>query len=251
MIVAVTAQEGRIDSPIDTRFGRAPFFMIADSETMQVYVHDNSEGVNVGNGAGTSAVQLMAEQRVEALFTGKVGPKAAEALEKAGIKVVEDITGTVEEVLSTALRNAVMAQTGAAPQELVIPPSEPVTAGAIRVAIPSDDDSGLESTRSGHFGKCNYYTLVDIADEEIVAVQTMKNGGHVVGGCDVPVRLLKGWDVNKVVVAGIGGRPLAGFLQQGIQVYSGLGDTVSETVLAYNQGQLGPIQQDQVCGGGA
>ena len=251
MKIAVTAQEGRIDSPVDSRFGRAPFFMIADSDTMQVYAHDNSEGVNAGNGAGTSAAQLMAEQNVEILFTGKVGPKASEALEKAGIKVVEETTGTVEEVFAAALRNAMIPQTGTAQQELEIPPSEPVTAGAIRVAIPSDDDAGLESIRSGHFGKCNYYTLVDIADEEIVAVQTMKNGGHVVGGCDVPVRLLKSWDVNKVVVAGIGGRPLAGFLQQGIQVYSGLGDTVSETVLAYNQGQLGPIRQDQVCGGGA
>lgn len=251
MIVAVTAQEGRIDSPVDSRFGRAPFFMIANSDTMEVYAHDNSEGVNAGNGAGTSAAQLMAEQNVEVLYTGKVGPKAAEALEKAGVKVVEQTTGTVEEVLSAALRNVVMEQGNTPQTELEIPPSEPVVAGATRVAIPSDSDSGLDSTRSGHFGKCNFYTLVDIAGNEVVAVQTMKNGGHTVGGCDVPVRLLKGWDVNKVVVAGIGGRPLAGFLQEGIQVYSGLGNTVSETVSAYTQGQLGPIQQDQVCGGGA
>jgi len=249
MIVAVTAQEGRIDSPVDSRFGRAPFFMIANSDTMEVYAYDNTDGVNAGNGAGTSAAQLMAEQKVEVLYTGKVGPKAAEALENAGIKVVEEASGTVEEVLSAALRNVVMES--APQQELDVPPSEPVAEGAIRVAIPSDSDSGLDSTRSGHFGKCNFYTLVDIAGTDIVAVQTMKNGGHVVGGCDVPVRLLKGWDVNKVVVAGIGGRPLAGFLQQGIQVYSGLGNTVSETVSAYTQGLLGPIQQDQVCGGGA
>ncbi|SHJ24280.1 Predicted Fe-Mo cluster-binding protein, NifX family [Malonomonas rubra DSM 5091] len=251
MIVAVTAQEGRIDSPIDERFGRAPFFMIANSDTMEVYAFDNSEGVNAGNGAGTGAAQLMAEQKVEVLYTGKVGPKASEALDKAGIKVVEGISGTVEEVLSAALQNVVMERAAASQQELEIPPSKPVSDGAIRVAIPSDSEDGMASTRSGHFGKCNYYTLVDIAGSEVVGVQSMKNGGHSVGGCDVPVRLLKGWDVNKVVVAGIGGRPLAGFLREGIQVYSGLGDTVNETVSAYTQGQLGPIRQDQVCGGGA
>lgn len=250
MIIAVTAQEGRIDSPVDSRFGRAPFFMIANSDTMEVYAYDNSEGVNAGNGAGTSTAQLMAEQNVEILFTGKVGPKAAEVLEKAGVKVVEQTTGTVEDVLAAALRNVIMPQ-GDAQQELEIPPSQPVVEGATRVAIPADTDGGLDSPRSGHFGKCNYYTLVDIVDQDIVAVQSMKNGGHVVGGCSVPVRLLKGWDVNKVVVAGIGGRPLAGFLQEGIQVYSGYGDTVNETVAAYTAGQLGPIQQDQVCGGGA
>lgn len=251
MKIAVTAQQGRIDALVDSRFGRAPFFMIADSETMNVYAHDNSEGVKAGNGAGTSAAQLMAEQKVDVLYTGKVGPKAAEALEKAGIKVIEETTGSVEEVLTAALRNILTTQANSPQPELEIPPSEPVATGAIRVAIPSDTDAGMTAPRSGHFGKCAYYTLVDIAENDVVSVQTMKNGGHVVGGCDVPVRLLKGWNVNKVVVAGIGGRPLAGFLQEGIQVYSGNGETVNETVSAYLQGQLGPIKQDQVCGGGA
>jgi predicted Fe-Mo cluster-binding NifX family protein len=251
MIVAVTAQEGRIDSPVDSRFGRAAFFMIANSDTMNVYAHDNSAGTNAGNGAGTSAAQLLAEERVDVLYTGKVGPKAAEALGKANIKVIEETTGTVEEVLAAALQNLTPAQAGSQQPELEIPPSEPVATGAIRVAIPSDSDTGLTSPRSGHFGKCAYYTLVDIADRDVVSVQSMQNGGHVVGGCSVPVKLLKAWDVNKVVVAGIGGRPLAGFQNEGIEVYSGHGDTVQETVNAYLQDKLGPIQQDQVCGGGA
>ncbi len=251
MKIAVTAQEGRIDAQVDSRFGRAPFFMIADSETMDVYAYDNSAGFSAGNGAGTSAAQLMAEQSVDALYTGKVGPKAAEALKKAGVKVKEETTGTVEEVLTTALQNIVTAQTDEPQTELEIPPSKPVAPGAIRVAIPSDSDAGMTAPRSGHFGKCAYYTLVDIAEKDVVSVQSMRNGGHVVGGCSVPVRLLKGWDVNKVMVAGIGGRPLTGFQNEGIHVYSGHGDTVQETVNAYLQGQLGPIQQDQVCGGGA
>lgn len=251
MIVAVTAQESRIDSPVDSRFGRAAFFMIANSDTMEVYAHDNATGVAASNGAGTSAAQLLAEEKVDVLYTGKVGPKAAEALQKARINVVEDATGTVEEVLSAALRNFGVAQTNSPQPEVEVPPSEPVSAGAIRVAIPSDSDAGMTAPRSGHFGKCAYYTLVDINDQDVVSVQTMQNGGHVVGGCSVPVMLLKGWDVNKVVVAGIGGRPLAGFRNEGIQVYSGHGDTVQETVNAYLRGQLGPIQQDQVCGGGA
>lgn len=251
MIVAVTAQEGRIDSPVDSRFGRAPFFMIANSDTMEVYAHDNAKGVDASNGAGTGAAQLLSAEKVQIVYTGKVGPKAAEALEKAGIKFVEDVSGSVEEVLSNALRDNAPSQAANQQPEVEIPPAEPVTTGAIRMAIPADSDQGLTALRSGHFGKCAYYTLVDIAEQEIVTVQSMKNGGHVTGGCLVPVQLLKGWNVNKVVVAGIGGRPLGGFLQEGIQVYSGQGETVQETITAYLQGQLGPIQQDQVCGGGA
>lgn len=252
MIVAVTAQEGRMDSPVDPHFGRAPFFMIANSDTMEVYAFDNKEGVSAGNGAGTGAAQLMSEQKVEVVYTGKVGPKAADALEKAGISYVEDTVGTVEEVLSNALRDSLIANAPSNPQpEVEILPADPVADGAVRVAIPSDSAEGLTSTRSGHFGKCAYYTLIDISNDDIVAVQAMQNGGHVTGGCSVPVTLLKGWDVNKVVVAGIGGRPLMGFREEGIEVYSGHGRTVQETVDAYLQGQIGPISQDQVCGGGA
>ena len=252
MIIAVTAQEGRIDSPVDSHFGRAPFFMIANSETMEIHAFDNVEGVNAGNGAGTSAAQLMSEEKVEVVYTGKVGPKAADALDKAGISYVEGATGIVEDVISNALRNSLVSNAQASEQaEMEIPPAEPVAADAVRVAIPSDCENGLKSNRSGHFGKCAFYTLIDIADDKIVAVQSMKNGGHVVGGCSVPVTLLKGWDVNKVVVAGIGGRPLMGFRQEGIEVYSGDGNTVQETIDAYCQGQIGPISQDQVCGGGA
>ncbi len=253
MIIAVTAQEGRIDSPVDSHFGRAPFFMIANSETMEVYAFDNEEGVNAGNGAGTSAAQLMSEEKVEVVYTGKVGPKAAEALDKACINYVEGTTGIVEDVISNALRSSLVAsaQDNAQAVEMETPPAEPVAADAIRVAVPSDCENGLTSSRSGHFGKCAFYTLVDVADNQVVAVQSMKNGGHVVGGCSVPVTLLKSWDVNKVVVSGIGGRPLMGFRQEGIEVYSGDGSTVQETIDAYFQGQIGPISQDQVCGGGA
>lgn len=250
MIIAVTAQEGRIDSPVDPRFGRAAYFMIANTETMEVYGHDNSAGVGASNGAGTGAAQLLAEEKVNVLYTGKVGPKAADALEKAGIKVVEETSGTVEEVLRAAMEGYLMERQAQQQQALEIPPAEPVSAGATRIAIPADTPAGLEAPRSGHFGKCAYYTLVDVAGQDVVSVQSMQNGGHVVGGCSVPVMLLKGWDVNKVVVAGIGGRPLAGFQQEGIDVYSGFGNTVQETVDAYLQGQIGPIQQDQVCGGG-
>ncbi len=255
MIIAVTAQQGRMDAQVDPRFGRAAFFMIANTETMEVYPLDNAAGVGASNGAGTGAAQLMSEQKVEVIYTGKVGPKASDALEKAGIRVVEDVAGTVEEVLVRALQEnmpAFSAPAGAAAvqDDFEIQPADPVVNGAVRLAVPADSMEGLAAPRSGHFGKCAWYTLVDVADDKIVAVQSMQNGGHIAGGCSVPVMLLKGWDVYKVVVGGIGGRPLMGFQQEGIDVYGGVGNTVQETVDAFLLGQIGPIRQDQVCGGG-
>ena len=42
-------------------------------------------------------------------------------------------------------------------------------ADRLRVAVPSEAPGGLDSARSGHFGRSPYFTLVDIVDGEITA----------------------------------------------------------------------------------
>lgn len=247
MIIAVTAKEGSLQSEVDPRFGRAAYFMIANSQTGEVFAHDNSEGVNAGNGAGTSAAQLMAENKVDILFTGSVGPKASDVLEKAGIKVQKNTTGSVDVVLDQFASN-IEAQTEAGGQEETI---DPPKNDAMRLAIPADSGDGLNAPRSGHFGKCAYYILVDIKDNEIQEVLPLKNGGHVTGGCFAPVMLLQGNHVSKLIVGGIGGRPLQGFKQVGIDVLFGGGQTVEESVNLFLTNQIEQISNDQVCGGGA
>ncbi len=248
MIIAVTAKEASLQSEVDPRFGRAAYFLIANSQTGEVFVHDNSDGVNASNGAGTGASQLLAEYKVDVLYTGHVGPKAAEVLDKAKITYNEHIEGTVEEVLAGIPQESAPA----APEAAEIPvETVPAAAdGAIRLAIPADTDAGLEAQRSGHFGKCAYYTLIDIKDQQVQQVVAMKNGGHIQGGCSVPVILLSANHVNKLIVAGIGGRPLQGFRETGIEVYAGSGETVQETIDLFLNDQLAPISNDQVCGGG-
>lgn len=248
MIIAITAKEPSLESEVDPRFGRAAYFLIADSSTGDIYAHNNTEGTAAANGAGTSAAQLMAEHRVDRLFTGSIGPKAAEVLEKAGIKVHENSGGTVEQVLS-GLAREIQAEAEAAtavPQESVDPPSN----GALRLAIPADSGAGMQAVRSGHFGKCAYYTLVDIKDNQVHQVTPLRNGGHVQGGCSAPVMLLNGHHVKKLIVAGIGGRPLQGFRETGIEVYAGQGETVAETVKLFLDKRIQPISNDQICGGG-
>jgi predicted Fe-Mo cluster-binding NifX family protein len=88
-----------------------------------------------------------------------------------------------------------------------------------RIAIPSMEDGGLDGRRSGHFGHCDVFTLVDVADGKIEEVTTIQNQEHVQGGCMVPVNLLAGHKVNALIVGGIGMRPLMGFRQAGIDVY--------------------------------
>lgn len=120
-----------------------------------------------------------------------------------------------------------------------------------RIAIPSVEKGGLDGQRSGHFGHCDVFTLVDVEEGEIKNVTTVANAGHVQGGCMVPVNFLAGHDVNALIVGGIGMRPLMGFRQVGIDVYHDAErpeiKPVVEDLIA---GNLVLISDDQVCGGG-
>ena len=84
-----------------------------------------------------------------------------------------------------------------------------------RIAIPSTGTGGLDGERSGHFGHCDVFTLVDVEDGEVKQVTAIPNGEHVQGGCMVPVNLLASHNVNALIVGGIGMRPLMGFKQAG------------------------------------
>jgi len=120
-----------------------------------------------------------------------------------------------------------------------------------RIAIPSMGPGGLDGQRSGHFGHCDVFTMVDVENGEIKEVSTVPNQSHVQGGCMVPVNLLAGHNVKALIVGGIGMRPLMGFRQVGIDVYyDATRPEIRPVVEDLIAGKLPEIGDDQVCGGG-
>jgi predicted Fe-Mo cluster-binding NifX family protein len=120
-----------------------------------------------------------------------------------------------------------------------------------RIAIPSMGPGGLDGQRSGHFGHCDVFTMVDVENGEIKEVSTVPNQSHVQGGCMVPVNLLAGHNVKALIVGGIGMRPLMGFRQAGIDVYyDATRPEIRPVVEDLIAGKLPAIGEDQVCGGG-
>ncbi len=85
-----------MDSRLDLRFGRAPVFVIVDTETMDFEAMDNS-GVAAAGGAGVSAAQLVADREVEAVITGNVGPNAMNILRAANIEIYRGTPASVKE----------------------------------------------------------------------------------------------------------------------------------------------------------
>ena len=103
MKIAITSKGVDLDSQVDPRFGRAPYFLVVDSETMAFEALDNSENVNAMKGAGIQAAGMVSNKGAEVLLTGYCGPNAFKALSAAKIRVANDAGGTVREAVRAYL----------------------------------------------------------------------------------------------------------------------------------------------------
>ena len=63
-----------------------------------------------------------------------------------------------------------------------------------------------------------------------------------------PVLFMQSNNAGKVIALGIGGRPVMGFIQVGIEVFQGIEGTVEDNINAYLKGQLQKVEQ-ATCGG--
>ncbi len=101
MKIVISSTGPTLKADVDPRFGRAPFLIMYETDTGEVIeAIDNAGGQDASQGAGISVAGLMAQKGVKVILTGRVGPKAMAVVDRAGIKVVADARGTVEEVIN-------------------------------------------------------------------------------------------------------------------------------------------------------
>lgn len=98
MKMCVSASSGSMDANVDPRFGRCPYFVIVDSETMEFSAVLN-DSTNAAHGAGIQAAQTVANMGVKMVITDNVGPNAFKVLSAAGIKIVIGASGSIKEAV--------------------------------------------------------------------------------------------------------------------------------------------------------
>ncbi len=86
MKIAIPVNEKSMAGDICVSFGRAPYFMVYDTETKQSDFIDNSGAASQG-GAGIKAAQTVVDSQAEALLTPRCGENAAQVIAAAGIKM--------------------------------------------------------------------------------------------------------------------------------------------------------------------
>lgn len=86
LIVCITAKGEGADAAVEPRFGRAPYFVFADTEA-GTFVSVRNELVDAAGGVGPRSAQVLVDHGATVLVTGQLGGNAATALKAAGIKV--------------------------------------------------------------------------------------------------------------------------------------------------------------------
>ncbi|MDY0220752.1 MAG: NifB/NifX family molybdenum-iron cluster-binding protein [Desulfobacterium sp.] len=101
MKLCITATGKDIDANVDTRFGRAPWFLIVDTDTGTIIEAVENHAVTQGQGAGIAATKLLSDKNIDTILTGTVGPNAAQVFQTTGISLVEGLSpqDTVQEAL--------------------------------------------------------------------------------------------------------------------------------------------------------
>ena len=96
MKIAIPVDTKSDDTQVCMSFGRAPYYLIYDSQTKEKVFIQNTAAQSAG-GAGIRAAQLLADQKPEALLTPRCGQNAADVIQAAGIKIYKTVENSVDE----------------------------------------------------------------------------------------------------------------------------------------------------------
>jgi predicted Fe-Mo cluster-binding NifX family protein len=83
-----------------------------------------------------------------------------------------------------------------------------------KIAIPTK----MTGDRSGHFGHCPQFTLIEIENGAVTGISYLENPQHPANGCMQPVALLKANQVDTIILGGIGAKPFKRLTELGINV---------------------------------
>jgi predicted Fe-Mo cluster-binding NifX family protein len=107
MKIVVTANGASLDAPASSVFGRCPWYVFVDPDTMKFEAVENP-AIGAAGGAGIQAAQFVIEQGANAVVTGNVGPNAFNVFRSAGVPIYigqgETVRGAVHAYRNGLLR---------------------------------------------------------------------------------------------------------------------------------------------------
>lgn len=118
----------------------------------------------------------------------------------------------------------------------------------MKIAFSSDEKRGLDSIMSHHFGKCPYYVIVVLDNQNnIVDVDNIDNPFAEAHGPGVVPEFISKKGINVMVSGGMGHKAMDFFKQFNVQVATGANGTVRESLADFLSGKL---SNSSPCSGG-
>ena len=116
MKIAISSSGPGLNDRVEARFGRCPYFVFVDTETLESDSIPNPN-ISLGGGAGIQSAQLMADRGVSAVLTGNCGPNAFKVFGAAGIQVITGIDGVVQDAVKRFKSNQLSVSSGPSVQD--------------------------------------------------------------------------------------------------------------------------------------
>lgn len=116
MQIVISSNGAHMDAQASPVFGRCPYFVFVDTETMGFEAVENPALASAG-GAGIQAAQFVIEKGAQAIVSGNVGPNAFQVFQSAGVPVHLFGGGTVREAVEAFKAGRLPATGGATAPE--------------------------------------------------------------------------------------------------------------------------------------
>ncbi len=98
MKIAVSSTNPTLDDAMASRFGRCPYFLIIDPDTMEFEAYPNPN-VTQGGSTDIQSTQFMTEKDVSVILTDTCGPNAFQTFGAVGIQVITGVSGPVRQAI--------------------------------------------------------------------------------------------------------------------------------------------------------
>lgn len=109
---------------------------------------------------------------------------------------------------------------------------------SMRIAISSEEDRGLDSKVSHHFGRCPFFTFVDTENGQVGGVEVVANPFFAAHQPGMVPQFIQEHGAGVMISGGMGRRAIGFFKERGVEPYTGASGTVRETLERYLEGGM-------------
>lgn len=112
------------------------------------------------------------------------------------------------------------------------------------IAVPVNERKGLSSRVARHFGRCEYYALINEGGE---LLKFIKNSSRHKGGVKQPPEVIHDNGADALLCTGIGPKAIEFCKKLGIKVFVGRGGTIKQIFESWNNDELTRASADEAC----